>query len=239
MKLKLLTTLLITFTVITTLNAQTKRYEVKSGVIEYDIIHSGNMMNMKIDGKGTAKTVFKKWGTIELHTEESERTTMGMKEREKEMTKIEDGKVYSVDFNDKVIYEFTPHMLANSEHKDLIKTGKEMLAKMGGKKIGEEKFMGYTCEVWQMMHVKVWLHKGIMLKTQANIMGINYTTTATKIDLDASVSSSDLLLPNYPIKKANLKMKPSNNPKENGTIPKMTPEQMQQMQELMKNFSTK
>lgn len=238
MKLKLWAILLITFTVLTSLSAEIKRYEIKSGIIEYTITQSGNMMGMSINGKGTAKTAFKEWGNIELHSEESVTTTMGQKEHDKIMTKVDNGKVFVVDFNQKVIYEYTPDLLANSEHKDLIKTGKEVLTSMGAKKIGEEKFMGYACEVWQMMHVKLWLYKGIMLKSEADMMGIKHTTVATKIDLDASVSENDLALPNFPIKSGAQDMMPGGMENE-GEIPQLTPEQLQQMQEMMKSFSQK
>lgn len=233
---KLWITLFITFAMVTTLSAETKRYEVKSGIIEYTITHSGNMMGMAINGKGTAKTVFKEWGNVELHSEESQSTTMGMKEREQEMTKIDNGEVFIVDFNENVIYKYTPELLANSENKDIIKTGKEMLTGMGGKKIGEEKFMGYHCEIWQMMHVKLWLHKGLMLKSEADMMGMKHSTVATKIDLDASVSDNDLKLPNLPIRSASEMMMYEDGGNQE-PMPQLTPEQMQQMQEMMKNFS--
>ncbi|MFT7880157.1 MAG: hypothetical protein ABXS91_07170 [Sulfurimonas sp.] len=240
---KLWTLLLIAFTTITALSAETKRYEVKSGVIEYTITHNGNVMGMKVHGKGHGKTVFKSWGEVEVHSEELESNTMGMKEREQQMTKVDHGKVFVVDFDQKVIYVYTPETLKHSEYRDFAKTGKEMLESMGGKKIGEERFMGYPCEIWQMMHVKLWLHKGIMLKSEAEMMGIKHTTTATRIDLGASVSEDELKLPDYPVKTMDQMMQQKmQNPGNNAPaqMPQMTPEQMQQMQqmqEMMKSFS--
>ena len=216
--------------------ADAKRYEVKSGIIEYQITQSGNMMGVVTQGKGSAKTLFKEWGNIEVHTEETETTTMGMQSRDKMMTKIDNGKVFVVDFDQQVIYQYTPEMLVNSKHKELAKTAKEMLASMGAKKIGEEKLQGYKCEVWEMMQVKLWLHKGIMLKSEANIMGMKHTTVATKIDLDTSVSDNELKLPDFPIQKAGSGLPPAQNGEEM-QVPQLTPEQMQQMQEMMKSFS--
>ena len=227
--IKLLAVLLIGFG-LTTLSAETKRYEVKSGIIEYTITLSGNMMGMKMQGSGTAKTAFKEWGNVELHSEESQTNTMGMKEHDKQMTKIENGMVYNVDFDQKVIYQLSMDALANSEDKDLVSTGKEMLVSMGGKKIGEEKFMGYDCEVWEMMKVKIWLHKGVMLKSEADMMGIKNTMVATKIELDISVPDDAFKLPSYPIQKGKKQ-------EQMNEVPQMTPEQMQQMQEMMKNFT--
>ncbi len=224
--LKLLSLLIIAFAT-TTLSAETKRYEIKSGIIEYTITLSGDMMGMKMKGKGTATTLFKEWGNVELHSEESKTTTMGMTEHNREITKIDNGKVYSVDFDQKVIYELSADALDNSEHKDLMQTGKEILISMGGKKIAEEKFMGYNCEVWEMMNVKLWIYKGIMIKSEANIMGIKNMTVANKIELDVSIPDERFNLPNFPIQKGQKQDK----------MPQMTPEQMLQMQEMMKSFS--
>jgi len=60
---------------------------------------------------------------------------------------------------------------------------KDVLASMGGKRLGTEKFMGYNCEVISAMGVKVWLYKGVLLKSEANIMGIKNNEVATEIKL--------------------------------------------------------
>lgn len=235
---KLLIMALIASTLLTTLHAQTKRYETKSGIIEYQITQSGNMMGVSIEGNGTAKTLFKEWGNVELHTEEILTTTMGQKEREQTMTKVDNGQVFVVDFDEKVIYRYTPEMLKNSEYQEIAKSAQEMLSSMGGKKIGEEEFIGYKCEIWQMMHVKLWIHKGIMLKTEADMMGIKSSTVATKIELDVDVSDADLKLPDFPMKDAQMNRMPGG-VEEDGEVPQLTPEQMQQMQEMIKSFSQK
>ncbi|HEO97735.1 MAG: hypothetical protein JW682_00185 [Campylobacterales bacterium] len=219
-----------------TLYAEEKRYEVKSGVVEYAITKSGNMMGITMQGNGTAKTLFTAWGNVELYSEEGETTTMGRTEHEREMTKVDHGKLFVVDFDQKVIYEYTPEMLKNSEYQDFAQTGKEMIESMGGQKIGEERVMGYLCEVWEIAPVKLWLHKGVMLKSEAEMMGIKHTTIATKVNLNVSISESDLKLPDFPIKSPSENMIFDGEENEN-EIPQLTPEQMQQMQEIMKNFS--
>jgi hypothetical protein len=217
----------------TMLNAQTKRYEIKSGMVEYKIIHSGNMMGVKMEGGGTASTAFKEWGAVELHTEESETITMGMKEHDKQMTKIDNGKVYTVNFEKKVIYEYDMQEVMQSEDKDLVMAGKEMLESMGGKKIGDEEFMGYDCEIWELMTVKIWMHKGVMLKSEVDMMGIKNTIVATKVAFEIDVPDEAFDLPKYPVQKGvgQEEMMPE--------MPEMTPEQMQQMQEMMKSFTRK
>jgi hypothetical protein len=221
-------TLLLT---IGTLHADVKRYEVKSGIIEYKIIGGGDMMGIKTQMSGTNKVAFKEWGSIELHQSMTRSVIMGREENTQDTVKIEKGKVYVVDYENSVISEYDPSTLMQSQYKDLIKSAKEMIVQMGGKKIGNEAIQGYECEVWEMPQVKLWLHKGIALKTVANIMGITNTMEATTIQLDVPVSDNDLRLPDLPIKS----IQESDLPQ----MPQMTPEQMQQMQEMMKSFTQK
>ena len=213
-----------------TVHAETKRYEVKSGIIEYTASGGGNMMGIqtKIDGK--SKALFNEWGKVELHEDTTKSVIMGKEENTRQTTKIDNGKVFVVDYEQKVIVQYDPDTLMQSEYKDIAKNSKEMLLAMGGKKIGEETIQGYACEVWETPQIKLWLHKGIMLKSVANIMGITHSTEAININLDASVSDADLKLPDFPIQTMEESMKKNN-------MPQMTPEQMQQMQEMMKNFT--
>ena len=214
-----------------TLHADAKRYEVKSGIIEYKSSGGGEMMGIKTQMSGTNKVAFKEWGAVELHQSMTNSVVMGREENIQDTIKIENGKVYVVDHEKKVISEYDLSMLMKSQYKDLIKSAKEMIVDMGGKKIGDETIQGYACEVWEMPQAKLWLHKGIALKTVANVMGISNTMEATSIQLDVPVSDNDLKLPDFPLKT----IQESDIPQ----MPKMTPEQMQQMQEMMKNFTQK
>ncbi|WP_373032429.1 DUF4412 domain-containing protein [Sulfurovum sp.] len=216
------------------LQAETKRYEVKSGIIEYTVKGGGDMMGIQTQIEGTSKALFNNWGNVELHKDTTKTLIMGREEHTRQTTKIENGQVYVVDYEQKVIVQYDPSTLMQSEHKDLAKSSKEMILAMGGKKIGEESIQGYDCEVWETPQIKLWLHKGVLLKSEANIMGITHSTEATNINLDASVSDEDLKLPDFPIQTMEESMK--NN---NSNMPQMTPEQMQQMQEMMKSFTQK
>jgi len=125
-------------------------------------------------------------------------------------------------------------MLMQSEYKDLAKSAKEMMLSMGGTKTGEETILGYICEIWETKHMKLWLHKGIMLKSQVRVMGRTHTTEATNIQFNISVSDEDLKLPDFPIE-----VRQNNNGNTPSHMPQLTPEQIQQMQEMMKNFTQK
>lgn len=47
-----------------------KRYEVKSGMVEYATTSSGKMMGSTISGEGSEKLYFKDFGEIELREDE-------------------------------------------------------------------------------------------------------------------------------------------------------------------------
>lgn len=220
-----------------TMNAETKRYEIKSGIIEYAVNGGGNMMGIQTQITGTSKAVFKEWGNVELHQDTTKSVIMGREEQTQQTTKIENGNVYVVDYDQKSIAQYDSSTLMQTDHKDLAKSAKEMMLDMGAKKTGEETLLDYACEVWETQQIKLWLHKGVMLKSEANIMGITYTTEAKNIQFDVSVSDEDLKLPDFPVKIMQKSMQ--NNGATPSQMPQMTPEQMQQMQEMMKSFTQK
>lgn len=222
------------------LSSETKRYEIKSGIVEYAISGGGNMMGIQTKIEGKSKLLFKEWGKVELHEETTKSIIMGREEQTHQTTKIDSGKVYVVDYEQKSIVQYDPSMLMQSEHKELAKSAKEMMLSMGATKTGEETIHDYPCEVWEAKHMKLWLHKGVMLKSNVRVMGRTHTTEATNIQFNISVSDDDLKLPDFPLKTMEEKMQEG---KGNGNtpsqMPQMTPEQMQQMQEMMKIFTQK
>ncbi len=236
-QMKRLAALLMLMGLVTLLSADAKkRYDVESGIIKYKITGSGNVMGVSMEVNGDATSVFRNWGSEELYEEQTSSVTMGQKTQEHDMNKIVDTKVYIVDFKNKMILEYSNEALASSPYSDLGQQGKDMLISMGGKKIGEENFMGYDCEIWELAPAKMWVYKGVLLKSEAGMMGIKYTTAAVEIDLDASVSDDQLQMPDFPIKEVTTNMMSDSTMGEEGA-PQMSPEQMQQLQESMKNFS--
>jgi hypothetical protein len=234
MRIWIILFLCVGFTVV--LSADTKkRYEVESGAVKYVISGGGNVMGVSMEINGVATSVFRDWGMEELYEEQSTSVTMGQKTQEHTMYKILGEKIYVVDFTNKMILEYSNEALVNSKLNDFAQQGKDMLIAMGGKKIGEEKFMGYDCEIWELAPVKLWVHKGVMLKSEATMMGIQYTTTAIEVDLDSSASDNQFLMPDFPIKEAETNMMSGFTMGEDGA-PRLDSEQLEQLQEAMKNF---
>lgn len=188
-----------------------KRYQIKSGIVYYSTTTSGKVIASSITGNGTEKRYFKNWGAMELYEQNSTTTTvtkiMGKNisetTNEHQMSKLDNGTSFIVDFKNKTIsqqqdiaMEMIKKMHPNS---DASEVGKSMLERMGGKKLGEESFLGYSCEIWDLMGVKQWIYKGLMLKSEANLMGITTITEATKATFNIAVPDSNFNLPNYPI----------------------------------------
>ncbi len=242
--IKLLTTLLLLVLTTSALSAEGKRYHIKSGIVEYSISGGGSIMGIKSETKGTEKLIFKDWGNVELHLEKSSSTTMGRTTTVDHITKIENGKVYNVESDEKVIIELSPAMLAQSQNKDMTKTGKDLMISMGGKKVGDGKVLGYNCEIWELMGSRTWIYKGVPLKTEANIMGMIHNNIATKAKFNISIPDSKFKLPNYPIKTMDQmmdeqmsgKMPASQN--NHQQIPKNAPapQELEQLQDMMKNL---
>ncbi|RRS29855.1 MAG: hypothetical protein P794_09980 [Epsilonproteobacteria bacterium (ex Lamellibrachia satsuma)] len=219
------------------LYAKTKRYEVESGIVTYAITGGGDIMGMKNEISGHKTLYFEDYGNMEVQETEMTTIMMGRTEKHHELMKIQNGMIYSVDFEKKVIIKQDISKIMNN--KDISKMGKEMLKEMGGKKISSGKVLGHLCEVWEMMGTKIWIHKGVTLKIESNIMGMMHKEEATEVKFGASIPAEKLKLPDYPIQSLNETMqqelqKEMNSPDEEGDKP--SPEEMKQMQEMMKNL---
>lgn len=238
--IKILTALLLLAATISGLSAEMKRYEIKSGIVEYTISGGGNIMGIGSKTEGTSKLIFKEYGNLERHEEQSSTTTMGRTDKSHNITMIKDGKFYGVDFEEKIIIEHSPEMFKQMSDKDMTKMGKEMMEKMGGKKIGKEKVLGHNCEIWEVMGTKTWIYKGIPLKSEANIMGMKHLQVATKAKFNVSISDKEFKLPDFPIKTMDQMIQEQTGERgmPQGDMPKKmpSPEEMQQMQEMMKNL---
>ena len=190
-----------------------KRYELKSGIVQYKSTTSGKVLGSTVTGSGTESLYFKDWGAIELIEETSSQTTntkiFGRKSSETTNThtinKLDNGKSYHVDFDRNKI-TLTRDMamdMTTAFHPDgdAGEVGKSMLESMGGEKVGNEKFLGYDCEIWDLMGTKQWIYKGITLKTAVTLLGITTTKEATSATFNESVADKHFDLPDFPVTK--------------------------------------
>lgn len=214
---------------VSSLFAQMKRYEIKSGHIEYEITGSGNMMGMTTKITGKSSLLFKDYGSLELSHEKIIQNIMGQNEVTEDITKFDNNIVYSVNLEDKVIYK--QEIPLDSDDPALSLKGKKSLIALGGKKIGNENLLGFNCEIWELSGIKMWMYKSVPLKTEATTMGMKQILMAKSVKFDISIDDDKFKLPDYPIKTRGDMMGEAMKEMKN-----MTPEQQKMMQDMMKNM---
>ncbi|UOD35535.1 DUF4412 domain-containing protein [Deferribacteraceae bacterium V6Fe1] len=210
--LKIIATITLLFFVFTfQVYAKEKRYEVKSGIVEYAITATGNVYGVQIKEEGASTLIFKDFGDLELQKSETVSTTMGRQTVTKELSKYDNGIIYTVDFEENIIIKTNVNEMQkmNDEYKDI----KSFLQSNKAKKIGKEKVLGYMCDIWQFDQAKVWIYKGIPLKSEADVMGVKRVEMAKKVQFNANISNSEFKLPNFPIKSYQEMMNSPDNPK--------------------------
>ncbi len=187
--------------------SQMAMYDVKSAKIEYGIKGSGEIMGSKMQTVGKKRVIFDDNGAKNL-TEENKiekQTIMGQKKTTKShtMTYMKNGMVYHVNFDKKQIMRMgnmgAGMAMLMGGGQNMKQSGEDMMKQMGGKKIGTDKVLGYSCDVWNLMGTKQCMYKGIPLRVETNVMGMKNTEIATKAEFDLSLSKDDFKLPDFPI----------------------------------------
>jgi len=184
-----------------------KRYDIKTGIVEYEITISGKVLVSSIEGSGTESLYFKDWGAVEVQKQNSSQTTVskifGKVTKETTDThtlvKLDNGESYEVDFDHKTIHvrrDMAMDMMQQT-NTDAGETGKNMLESIGGQMTGYEQFMGYKCETWEIPGGKQWLYKGVPLKIDMTIMGIRTLKVATKAIFNKNVKEEYFRLPDF------------------------------------------
>jgi len=106
---------------------------------------------------------------------------------------------YVVNFEHKRITRSQNMSAAIALGTNMQKNSEEMMQKMGGKKIGIDKVLGYTCDVWDLMGSKQCIYKGLPLRIETKIMGVTNVEVATKAEFNIEISKNDLKLPDFPV----------------------------------------
>lgn len=183
---------------VVSLFAQTNRYDVKSGMVEYEIIGSGDVMGSPTTVSGTSKLYFKDFGNVELSDEKIQQTVDGDKEEERLVSKIMGENVYTVDFVDEVIY--TQKMVLDDDTASLNIKSKEAFISMGAKNLGVEKVLGYDCDVWQLGEDRIWVYNSVPLKLITKSLGLVQIQEAKLAVFNITIKEDKFKLPPFPVK---------------------------------------
>ena len=182
----------------TSLFAQTNRYDVKSAIVEYQIVGSGEVMGEKATLSGTSKLYFKNFGDLELSEEKIVQSSNADEEEEHNITKIVGTKMYNVDFNEKVIYQ--QEMVQDEENPLLNLKNSDTLTSMGAKKIGSEAILGYKCDIWQLGEDKIWIYNSVPLKFVSKSLGLVQIQEAKLAVFNVDIKDDKFKLPPFPVK---------------------------------------
>ena len=197
MKKTFLIVLLLTFAISIMAQPKNARYAVKSGYIKYDI--SGNT-------KGTKEIWWDNYGDIsrtEVNTVTTTRFLGTTSETKTHTLNILKGdKFWSINYinnsaqkGTSAIYQETAEIANSMTEAEAKKLSEDILASMGGERLGTEPLMGRSCEVVSVMGVKSWIYKGLLLKSEGNLLGFKTNETAVKFDENTTVPASRFVAP--------------------------------------------
>jgi hypothetical protein len=178
--------------------AQTNRYDIKSGIVEYEIVGNGDVMGNATSVTGTSKLYFKDFGNLELTDEKIQQTVKGDREEERIVSKIAADKVYTVDFTDEVIY--AQKMVIDEENSALNIKNNESFISMGAKNLGTEEVLGYNCDIWQLGEDKIWVYNSVPLKLISQSLGLVQVQEAKLAVFNIDIKDEKFKLPAFPVK---------------------------------------
>ena len=168
-----------------------KRYHVKSGVVKY-----------KYEGKasGTKELYFDNWGMIESQFDKMTVEVFGMKQKTNNLIILHEKEISVINLDTKKAYkseskEILSLLKFDPNEKDLVKVAEEMMKKAGGEKQANEMFLGKDCDVWKVDGVKHLSWKGIPLKIEMTMMGMEIKMIATEINTDIEIPESKFKIP--------------------------------------------
>ncbi len=195
---------LLTFAASVALATDTGPRELASGMIEYEISTTGRGTTMT----GTKTEWFADHGrrsaTLEKKTTKTDAFGQKSTERTEELSIADGDTVYTIDLVNKTGTKMdvgalkamgaamAGKMMADGT---LPKNLREFVEKNGGKWLPAEMFLGRKCDVYEVMGVRSWAYKGIILRTESSIAGVVTKEVAKTFEENASVPASRFEVP--------------------------------------------
>ncbi|RLD90488.1 MAG: hypothetical protein DRJ09_04020 [Bacteroidetes bacterium] len=165
--------------------ADYKKYPFESGIVKY-----------KLEGSEEGeKIVYMDMGGYKI----AEYKTIKKKRKkvEKETVMLIGADMITIDYDNKSAVKMhnpMAYLLADPD-RDWQKTGEKMLIKMGYKIVGNETIQGKNCAVWQHGKQKLWLWKGITLKSVEKVGGKKTIETAVDVKTNVEIPASAFEVP--------------------------------------------
>jgi len=182
---------LVSFSTLLVAQGKSQRFAIKSGHVTYQI--TGN----------TTGTKSLWWDDFGHKIREEENTVtvtriLGMRSETKTNTvNITQGNSYwSVNLDDESGQTGEiPYMWDYDDYNQMSEAEREqmeddILASFGGSVVGTERILGYMCDIVNVMGTRSWIHKGVLLKSEATVMGITMNQIATNFEPNTNVAAS-------------------------------------------------
>ena len=208
--------ILITFLFIAVFSAissaqQARKYAVKSGYLKLEL--SGSIV-------GVREVWWDNYGQKTAEREKSTTTTkmLGMKSTEQKdaLTIIVNDQFWTINYIENtgikgVVPNFADESgMNNMSEKEQEEFANQLLEDMGGERLGTEKLGTYTCEVVSLLGIKVWVYKGIGLKTDGKLMSIETKEMFSDFKPGTAVAASKFTPPeNFQFKDVSQEQKAS------------------------------
>lgn len=173
-----------------TAQASAKRYDIKSGYVKYQ------------SNNGTEELYWDGYGEKEARYTDHSVTVFGMTQASRNVDYIDGEWTYH--------YDPATNIATRYNQEDLMKrmTGnktqqpkefsEEMIKAFGGVKIGSESVLNKNAEIYHLKNLgdfKVWVYKGVPMKSEASMMGMSFTSQAVDFKENARVDMAKLTLP--------------------------------------------
>lgn len=176
-------------------SSKSKMYFIKSGYLKTKM--TGNTV-------GTTELWWDEYGQKTCTVEKSTTTVkvLGMK-RKTENHKLEivdNGQIWTVNYIDNTgvkthVPPYNGKPINEMSEKEQEELANKVIDDLGGQRLGKEEYMGYNCELIELLGIKVWSYKNLPLKSDGNILGMKIQTTTEVFKPNTNVPASKFVAP--------------------------------------------
>lgn len=162
----------------------TKRYGIKSAIVEYTITGSQS---------GTKTLYFDNWGMRQAEHTNSFLEIGNFSKSINILNIVKDDANYIIDLErntgTKTKNPVKKLVAELQNQKSFGEFGEQILLKAGAMKIGQEEFLDKDCDIYEIKNTgtKMWIWKWIPLKTITKLGGVEINSVAKKIEVNVNV----------------------------------------------------
>lgn len=164
-----------------------KKYDIKSGIVEYEI---------KGVTSGKETLYFEEWGSKTAKYTSTETNLGTNKIKNNTLTITDKNWIYEIDLETK---SGTKQKNSESNKQQLNDRyiGEKEIKELKGVKSVNEKLLNKDCEVWEIkkLAAKIWIYKGIILQNTTKMAGMDVSQTAVKIQENVKISKKKFKIP--------------------------------------------